>query len=61
MENAALLIDLLLRATAQAQSFAALLAKSRAENRDVTHDEILACFSADDAKRAELEALIAKK
>ncbi len=61
MENAAVLIDLLLRLTTQAQGFAALLAKSRAEGRDVTKEELLGCYGADDAKRAELEALIAAK
>lgn len=61
MENAAILIDLLLRAAGQVQAFAALLAKSRAEGRDVTREELLGLYRDDDAKRAELEALIASK
>lgn len=61
MENAAILIELLLRVTAQAQAFAALLAKSRAEGRDVTDEELRGLLAADDAKRTELETLIASK
>ena len=60
-QNIAILLDLILRAAGQLQQYAALIAKARAENRDVTREELLALYSADDAARAELETLIASK
>ena len=58
-DNITILLDLLLRAAGQVQAFSALLAKVRAENRDVTRDELLALYADDDLARAELEAQIA--
>ena len=60
-QNIALLLDLILRAAGQMQQYAALIAKARAENRDVSADELAALYAADDAARAELETLITAK
>ena len=61
MENIALLLDLLLRAAGQMQTFAALINKARAEGRDVTREELDSLYSADDAARAELQKAIAAR
>ncbi len=61
MENIAILLDLLLRAAGQMQTFAALINKARSENRDVTRAELDALYADDDKARAELQALIASK
>ena len=57
-QNIALLLDLILRSAVAVQQYAALIAKARAENRDVTADELRSLYAADDAARAELQAAI---
>ena len=57
-QNIALLLDLILRSAVAVQQYAALIAKARAENRDVTADELRSLYAADDAARAELQTAI---
>jgi hypothetical protein len=59
--NAALLIELILKGAIQLQQYAALVAKSRAEGRDVTQAELDNLFVGDDLARAQLQALIDSK
>ncbi len=61
MGNAAIVIDLLLRVTAQAQAYAALLHRSRSENRDVSTQELAELKAGYAADRQELLDLIASK
>jgi hypothetical protein len=59
--NAAILIELILKGAIQLQQYAALVAKSRAEGRDVTKEELDHLFIGDDLARAQLQALIDAK
>jgi hypothetical protein len=59
--NAAILIELILKGAIQLQQYAALVAKSRAEGRDVTKEELDNLFIGDDLARAQLQALIDSK
>jgi hypothetical protein len=56
--NAAILIDLILKGAVQIQKYSALIAKSRAEGRDVTREELDNLFAGDDLMRARLQAAI---
>lgn len=58
MENAAILIDLLIKGAVQLQQYGALLQKSRAEGRDITRAELDNLFIGDDLARAQLQAAI---
>jgi hypothetical protein len=59
--NAAILIELILKGAIQLQQYAALVAKSRAEGRDVSKEELDNLFIGDDLARAQLQALIDAK
>jgi hypothetical protein len=59
--NAAILIELILKGAIQLQQYAALVAKSRAEGRDVSKEELDSLFIGDDLARAQLQALIDAK
>lgn len=56
--NIALLLNVLLRLAGETQKIVNLIAKARAEGRDVTREELLGLYDADDAKREELQAEI---
>jgi len=56
--NAAIILELLLKGAVQLQQYAALLAKSRAEGRDVSREELDNLFIGDDLARAQLQAAI---
>lgn len=58
MNNALILIQLLLQLTTQAQAISQLLAKAHSEGRDVTEEEIDILVQGDDAAKAALAAAI---
>lgn len=55
-----LLLQLITSYTLQIQKITELVAKARAEGRDVSEEEINALVSEDDAAKAALDAAIAK-
>jgi hypothetical protein len=59
MTNAIVAVELLIRLLAQASAVSELIKKSRAENRDITDEEMDALADADDAARMRLEDAIA--
>jgi hypothetical protein len=57
-DNILLLTNLLTTLLGKATEYAALIARARAESRDVTGAELQALLASDDQARAELEAAI---
>lgn len=59
METTVLLLDLLIRLTAQASRIHLLLKQARVENRDLTSEELKSVMAEDDIARAALDEAIA--
>ncbi len=60
MNNALILLQLMIALTEQAQRLQLLLQTAARENRDVTDDELNNVASGDDAARAALQSAIAR-
>lgn len=56
--NIALLLDLILKGAVAIQQYGSLIAKARAEGRDITRAELDNLFVGDDLARAQLQAAI---
>jgi hypothetical protein len=56
--NITLALDLLIRYTMAAQNLSLLINKARAEDRDISEEELVSLASADDTARDELNAAI---
>lgn len=61
MNNAALILELLLLFARRQQELAALLYKAQGEQRDVTREELDVLFAADDEAKRVLDETIARK
>jgi RNA:NAD 2'-phosphotransferase (TPT1/KptA family) len=60
VNNAAIILELLIRYTTAAQQLAILYNTARAEGRDVTPEELESLVEKDDISRAQLDAAITK-